>query len=390
MRNLLAVLAVLLMVGIVAPSYSADVPLTLSDCEDIMNRWATDPDSVPAELVDRCRERMAEVPAADAPADDVASEPAEAMAAVDPCADAAAANSVNCWGPWGALSPAAGAAIPVVEFADTTDWDERPELSPIFANNLIDPDGGDTVVVCTPGLPCGFATLVSGPTGYADAEDTDFVVLELAPDGSFFVVDTDGDGNGDVNSVSGMSPIFVARADGLENLIARGADGDQRSRVAARVLRRPDGSIALAADAWSNGNVATGESESGFFVWGQSSSQADLDALNGSAVTRSLSFAGPMSVDNRTNAAITVNFGTDPNWSGNWTNPDYSFDASGPLRGVELISDSAGFSSNVQGGFVQGALLGEEGSRGVGHIIDVTLDDVGQVKDVGLALETAL
>ncbi len=389
MRNLLALLAILLVFGVATPSYSADVPLTLSDCEDIMNRWAADPDSVPPELVNRCRERMATAPA-DASADDVAPEPAEAMTAVDPCADAAAANSVNCWGPWGALAPAAGAVIPVVDFADTVDLEERPELSPIFANNLIDPEGGGDIVVCTPGLPCGFATLVNGPTGYAEPDGTEFVVLELAPDGSFFVVDTNGDGNADINSVNGMSPIFVARADGLENLIVRGADGDQRSRVAARVLRLPDGSITLAADAWSNGNVATGESESGFFVWGQSTSQADLDALNASAVQRSLSFAGPMSVDNRTNAAIRVNFGTDPNWSGSWVNPDYSFDAAGSLRGVELISNPDSFSSNVQGGFVQGALLGEQGRRGVGHIIDVTLDDVGRVKDVGLALETPL
>ena len=42
----------------------------------------------------------------------------------------------------------------------------------------------------------------------------------------------------------------------------------------------------------------------------------------------------------------------------------------------------------ASGSFVQGALVGEAGTaRGVTHIIDVTLEGQGRIKDVGLLRE---
>ena len=79
-----------------------------------------------------------------------------------------------------------------------------------------------------------------------------------------------------------------------------------------------------------------------------------------------------MSVNNATNANMTVNFGSQPNWTGTWTNPAWSFGAGGTVSGVNLISNPAQFSINVQSGVVQGALVGEPGKAGIVHMIDVT------------------
>ena len=123
----------------------------------------------------------------------------------------------------------------------------------------------------------------------------------------------------------------------------------------------------------------------GCFAWGTATSQSGLDALNAGNIT--LNFAGPMSVNNATTGAMTVNFGTNPTWTGTWTNPAWSFGAGGTVTGVNLISQPGQFTSNVvgSGNFVQGALVGEQGGpRGITHIIDVTLAGQGHIKDVGL------
>ena len=62
------------------------------------------------------------------------------------------------------------------------------------------------------------------------------------------------------------------------------------------------------------------------------------------------------------------------------------------MSGPNLISLPGQFTSNVtgSGNFVQGALVGEGGvgeqggPRGLTHIIDVTLEGPGRIKDVGL------
>jgi hypothetical protein len=78
---------------------------------------------------------------------------------------------------------------------------------------------------------------------------------------------------------------------------------------------------------------------------GEPTSQAGLDTLNAGNV--SVNFSGPMSVDNRTMGSMTVDFGTNPTWTGTWTNPGYSFGAGGggveegvaggPFPGVEAL-----------------------------------------------------
>ena len=109
---------------------------------------------------------------------------------------------------------------------------------------------------------------------------------------------------------------------------------------------------------------------------------------NGAAAPRSIAYSGLMSVDNSTTGSITVNFGARPDWSGNWNNPGYSFGAGGPVSGVDFVSDADRFTDNVGAdSVVQGVLLGGEGNRGIAHIVDVELDGVGRVKDIGLLRE---
>ncbi len=87
---------------------------------------------------------------------------------------------------------------------------------------------------------------------------------------------------------------------------------------------------------------------------------------------------------------MTVDFGTNPTWTGTWTNPGYSFGAGGTVSGADLISQPDQFTDNVVAdqSFVQGVLLGEPGgARGIAHIIDVTLEGQDRIKDVGLLRE---
>ncbi|MDJ0927291.1 MAG: hypothetical protein QNJ73_06515 [Gammaproteobacteria bacterium] len=371
---LLAVLAIV-STGVQA----ADLALTDDDCRALLERYAVDPDSVPQHLVDDCQERLADsaVPAL-APAAGVA-----AAGAADPCAGPNAASSVLCWGPWSALAPAAaGDPLPDTP-VDIDDPDVRPELASQFDPDVT-PLGDDGLPLgsCQPGTPCGFATVVAGVTSNAPAEDTEFARFDLATDGSEFTV-RPGETN-EIASVTGMGTVITDRPDQYDNLRATGADGDQRSRLIARVIRN-NGQIESAADVWADGNVSTGAAQSGYFAWGRATSQADLDALNSSAVTRSLNFTGPMSVDNSTIAAIRLDFGPQSGWSGNWTNPAWSFAAGGTISGADFISTPDQFSGNVQqGSFVQGALLGSQDRHSVAHIIDVSLENVGRVRDVGL------
>jgi hypothetical protein len=233
-----------------------------------------------------------------------------------------------------------------------------------------------------PGTPCGFATVVDGVTSSADSENTTFARIVLAPDGSQFTVDPGG--AGEINSVAGMNTTYLDRPDEYENLEASGRSGDEQSRLVARVIRGgEEGEIEVAADVWTHGNRATRIARSGYFAWGNSTTQAGLDTLNGQGA--SVAFAGPMSVDNSTTGSMTLNFGSQANWSGNWVNPGYSFSAAGPISGADLISDGNRFSANVlSDSVVQGALLGEPGNQSIAHIIDVNLADRGRVRDVGL------
>jgi hypothetical protein len=210
--------------------------------------------------------------------------------------------------------------------------------------------------------------------------------FNMSQDGSQFTVDPGGEN--EIASVTGMTTEFYDRDDGYENLFSYTLPGgDEQSGLGARVVRNDEEQIERGADYWVSANGATSVARSGHFAWGISTSQAGLDALNGQGV--SVSFTGPMSVDNRTTGNMVLNFGTQPKWTGSWVNPDYTFSAGGRMSGVDLISDSGQFSANVQtGSVVQGAVLGEPGNQAVAHYIDVNLNDKGRVRDVGLLRQT--
>jgi hypothetical protein len=72
-------------------------------------------------------------------------------------------------------------------------------------------------------------------------------------------------------------------------------------------------------------------------------------------------------------------------------NPAWSFSAGGVVSGADIVSLPSQFSTNVVASesLVQGAIVGDAGSRGVTHLIDVTLTGQGLVRDVGLLREVA-
>lgn len=379
-----AMLSLLLFLAGAPRSADAGEPVLADpDCAEVLERWQRDPDSVPKALVDKCREQLAAVPAAAAPA-----APEVPPEVLDPCAAPGAEDSVYCWGPWARLAPAAGPAEQAVAVSFPVEIECRFEVAEQCAALLQEaspppplPEGS-----CPPGTPCGFATVVEGVTSSDEADATRFARIVVAADGSAFVIDPDG--AEEIASVEGMGTVVTPRLeDDYENLRATGRVGDEQSRLVARIVRDEDGNLLLAADVWTHGNRESGVSRSGYFAWGTATSQAGLDALAAGSAT--LNFAGPMSVDNATVAALTVDFGGNPAWTGTWTNPEWSFGAGGSVTGADLISEAGQFTPNVtgEGNFVQGALLGEAGSRGLAHIIDVNLEGQGRIKDVGLLKE---
>ncbi len=359
---------------------AAGTPQSDADCAALIERWATDPKVAPKQVINDCKDQLAQAAALP-----VAAAPAR-IAAVDPCAGPGAADSVLCWGPWASVAPAAGFTedpaqqpIPDREICDA----RTEQCQPLLAAVPPEPPLGS----CTPGTPCGFATVVSGISSSDDAEDTTFARFDMASDGSQFTVSPQD--AADINSTPGMTTGVTPRDDGYESMRANGRVGDEQSRIVARVVRDDENQVLLAADVWSHGNRGTQVTQSGYFAWGTATSQAGLDTLNAGNV--SLNFSGPMSVDNRTVGSMTIDFGTNPTWTGNWTNPGYSFGAGGTVSGADLISQPGQFTENViaDQSFVQGVLLGEAGgTRGIAHIIDVTLVDHDRIKDVGLLRET--
>jgi hypothetical protein len=360
-----------------AETAQSDAAQSDADCAALLERWATDPKAAPKAVINACKEQLAQ--AAPLPV----AEPAR-IAATDPCAGPGAADSVLCWGPWASVAPAAGFSddpaqppIPDREICDARTDDCQPLVAAVEPPPL-----GS----CPPGTPCGFATVVAGTSSSDDAEDTAFARFDMAADGSQFTVSPEG--GADINSVSGMGTSFSQRNDDYENMRSTGRVGDEQSRITARVVRDDEDQVLLAADVWSHGNRANQTAQSGYFAWGTATSQTALDTLNAGNV--SMNFSGPMSVDNRTSAAMTIDFGTNPTWTGTWTNPGYSFGAGGVVSGADMISQPGQFTENViaDQSFVQGVLLGEPGgARGIAHIIDVTLVDQDRIKDVGLLRE---
>jgi hypothetical protein len=369
----------MLMAALWINTASADSHVNISeeDCRAIKDGTVA-PKSVPADVREACDQLLAVAPVAGDPGTD---------SPVDPCGADGAGGSVYCWGPWAALAPAAagnpdsGPAVDPLEFPD----EALPKLggNPDNTNPPIEPDL--PMGSCAPGASCGFATVIAGLQSQAPADDTTVERFDMTDDGTQFTV-APGEAN-EIDSFA-MQTEFTDRPDGLENMSATYVDDPnsptEGSIVVARVLRNDDGDVVASADVWANSS--NGTANSGFFVWSRAASQSDLDALNNNSAT--LNFSGVMSVDNSTVADITMNFGSDSNWSGNWTNPNYNFSAGGAISGADFGSDPSQFSNNVQDGFVQGALVGALGKRAAAHMVDVTLNGQGAVRDVGLALET--
>lgn len=352
---------------------NAATPRSDADCAQLLERWAGDPKAAPKSEINACKDQLAAI----APAAGPAPEP-EPVAALDPCSGPDAASSVLCWGPWAALAPAAAGPLVAMDFPETfIDCDAGSELADQCVPQL---EPVLPVEGCQPGTPCGFATIVGGVTSNGAADDTEFGRIDLAADGTGFVINPDG--GGEIASVP-MTTNIQTRPDGYSNMRSSGREGDVNSRLIARIVQDDDGDIQLAADVWTHGTREN--ARSGYFAWGTATSQAGLDALNVGNVT--LNFTGPMSVNNATTGNMTLNFGSAPNWTGTWTNPAWSFGAGGTVSGANLISAPGQFTDNVTGtgNFVQGAIVGEQGGpRGITHIIDVTLEGQGRIKDVGL------
>ena len=229
-----------------------------ADCAALLERWATDPKAAPKQVINDCKDQLA------AGCSSPAAAPSP-LAAIDPCAGPGAADSVLCWGPWASVAPAAGftedPAQPSIPDRDICDA-RTVQCQPLVAAVPPEPPLGS----CTPGTPCGFATVVSGISSSDDAEDTTFARFDMAADGSQFTVSPE-DG-ADIDSVTGMTTSVTPRDDGYENMRANGRVGDEQSRIAARVVRDDEDQVLLAADVWSHGNRGTQTTQSGYFAWG--------------------------------------------------------------------------------------------------------------------------
>src|SRR5215475_7339824 len=76
-------------------TWAGDIALTDEDCIKLLERWAADPSSVPANLVEPCRHQVENIgtPQVDVPA---RFDPKQN----DPCSDPQGTIRVDCWGPW--------------------------------------------------------------------------------------------------------------------------------------------------------------------------------------------------------------------------------------------------------------------------------------------------
>lgn len=385
-----ACLALALVAGALArapAARAAPAAPTPAECAAVLERWAVEPKAAIRALVEQCKALAAAAPAA-ALAPPV---PAMDLAALDPCSSPGAAGNLLCWGPWAGLSPAAGSGPPTVAASEVRLPEQRPELAEELTAGL-NPDGGGPLPdlpldSCAPGVACGFATVVTGTTGSDAPAATEFARIELATDGrSFLIRRLDGSL---IASVPGMATVYLFRPDDYEGLRASGETAELRSRLLGRIVRGNTGDLRLAADIWSHGSLTGGPVNSGFFAWGIAATPAALDALNAGNVAAT--FRGAMSGDNATTATLTLNFGSQPAWTGNWVNPAYTFSAGGAIIDADFISLPDRFSANVVASesVVQGSLVGDAGARGVAHLIDVTLAGQGLVRDVGLLREVA-
>lgn len=355
--------------------FAAGMALKDRDCAKILESYANDPGSVSQALLDGCQEQLSNLP-------DIAVSPAAGLPK-DPCSGPDAGNSVYCWGPWSFLPPAAGGTAPQQLVAV-----EDPTLRPDQFPRSTIPVPGDTPSAplgsCTPGGGCGFATIAAGLVAQpADTSNSSVVAFDMDPAAGQYIIDPNGD-------------LLLTSNPGLQRSPLPGTPryqvtiGDIESKLfVLQGTPDVDGNYDLAGGIWRHGNISNPtppNTNSGVFAWGIASTMDTIDALNAGNVTAN--FSGAMTGYTNTLANITVNFGSQPAWTGSWQNPAFNFSAGGAVQQVDLISDPAQFSSNVVSGTVQGALLGPAGNQSVAHAVDVQLDTGGGstliVRDVGL------
>jgi hypothetical protein len=349
--------------------------LSESDCTAILANDVGALKSVPAALVESCRNAPVLAPGAAA----IASAP-------DPCSGADAASSVYCWGPWVGLAPAAGGVVD--SQAILYQEELRPEVASVFDSDVEPVVPIIPLGQCIEGTACGFATVVAGAGGSGNAEDTELTTFSVTSDGSSFVV-ASGERN-EIQSVS-MAADLAPRGGDVYILDSVGASttssGTQVSQLQARVTSTDGVNIIDAADFWLNANVVAGavDAQSGYFAYGTATTLADLDQLRN--LNTSVNFSGSMLAADGTTASITLNYGTASTWTGNWSG-NYGFDAGGVVAGANFVSEPSQFSSNVAGGYVQGVALGPLGDQSAAVAIDVNLNGIGNIKDVGLLQQT--
>ncbi|MEE9494414.1 MAG: hypothetical protein V3W04_13685 [Gammaproteobacteria bacterium] len=417
MRYIQSLLATGMLIVSGAPFAGGPV-LSEKDCTELLDRWAADPASVPAHLVDHCRNLLAAggvnpagaaVPLIEPAAGGNGSDPSKkalsdendlpALSSTeDPCASPGSASSVHCWGSWSSLAPAAGAVVASLPFADNLKGLPRPEDRPNVAAATTDTDSLP-LGSCQAGQSCGFATVFDGSTARpGEADATQVVRFHLEQDGSQFVVDPGGEN--EIISNDDMVVSYVVDRNGQELMLSEVQQGITESKLLrVRVYRDEDGNILKSGDIWkhsdiiSDGETTFVDGHSGEYAWGIATSQNTLDRLN-SGQGISVSFSGAMAIDQTTTVNMTVDFGSQPIWTSEWVNPGYRFGAGGSVNGVDLVSDPALFTDNVQeNSYVQGVVLGEENDQAIAHAVDVTLDESGlltNVKDVGLLHENSV
>lgn len=352
---------------------AASIALTEEDCMEILERYAADPESVPQHLLDACKDMLGAIK----PGAGDAQKPT-----ADPCADPATANSVQCWGPWAALAPAASGFKPT-RLAAIDEFDTRPELAQEFTTEFLPEDL--PLGECGAGAACGFATLAPGVVAQPDDTSTSNIVpFSLATNGGDFGVNPDA-AIADMETVTSLEGL---QSPSFSNSRFQGADGDTASLIVANLNNAANGELSNASGIWRHGSATNpndSNTSAGVFAWGVASTQNVLDTLNAGNV--SVMFNGTLAGDTRTSASMIVNFGAQPSWTGSWQNAErgFNFDAGGSVNGANLLSNPGQFSANVVpvDSYVQGILLGESGDQSVAHAISIILNSGDVIKDVG-------
>ncbi|MGI9291204.1 MAG: hypothetical protein ACR2QG_08000 [Gammaproteobacteria bacterium] len=380
MERLIKVASLFVMAMFLSPANAqTSDQISDQDCQSILEAYAVAPKTVAPDVVRACEEILAANPALNATA-----------SAVD-CTQPGSGSSVQCWGPWASLAPAAAGIVPGSD--SIIEPDERDLLDgPLLADGGgpgPGPDPDIPVGACAAGqASCGYSATVAGiapPTG-ATATIQSF---DLATDGTSFTVDADGT---PINSLQ-LSPVYVLNpATGLYNTVANSiGPGGQFSGQAARSLC--DGpcvtggpnEVLISADIWQNID-AGGNATNGVYGWGRAISQVELDDFINNNIV--LDFAGPMSLDNNINAQLSLDYGS-LTWDGSFTNTLTASDLfsinDGSISGPNFLATPDSFSAEVinpASAITQGTVVGQDPDLAALIVVDVELQG-GAYKDVG-------